>query len=215
MHYLSEMGVAKLQLFVRFCNVVGLFPFRMVLDNETKEFKRFDSHWRHPSNWWFTLLFVGFILFLLAFNYVQYKKMSQDVIPFLTKVEIVAIFLYFININILNSIPRLFLLHFRHLKTAFECLHRIDRVLNRMSHAPCTTRQRTLFGVSNCFGGVFIWFTVNIQKCHVFNSCTSLLKDDRSMDHIVLLGWIINEWNPYDNCCSISPFIYQFCYIAS
>ena len=57
-------GVERLRLLFLVCNVSGLLPFRMVLDAQTKRFKRFESHWRHPTNWWFIILLIGQICFL-------------------------------------------------------------------------------------------------------------------------------------------------------
>ena len=70
--FAAKMGVERLQLLVRFCNLIGLFPFRMILNEQTNQFHRFDRHWRHPSNWWFTFLCVGFIVFIFPFAYFNY-----------------------------------------------------------------------------------------------------------------------------------------------
>jgi hypothetical protein len=140
------MGVERLQLFVRFCNVCGLIPFRMVCD-ERNQFKRFDRHWRHPANWWFTFLLTKYFVLVILFMYNGSLKNREEVNQVLTKVEITALMLYLITNNSLLSIPRLVLIHLRHWETAIECLHRIDRILNKMPHhTSCTTRQRTMFG---------------------------------------------------------------------
>ena len=68
------MGIERLELCVRFCNIAGLFPFRMVLNRFNGKFLRFESHWRHPANWWLilsiTVHFVqgSFIIYLGLLN---------------------------------------------------------------------------------------------------------------------------------------------------
>jgi hypothetical protein len=146
------MGIERLQPFVRFCNVCGLIPFRMVLD-EVKRFKRFEGHWRHPGNWWFTLLLVGYILSLILLVYINLKKVSTDDASLVASLKFVHLFafaLYFTNFIIICSLPRLFLLRFRNLENALEIVLRIDGGLNKLglSHATCTTQRRTVIGVS-------------------------------------------------------------------
>ena len=146
------MGVEQLQLLVGFSNVTGLVPFRMVLDEITGKFKRFDGHWRHPSNWWFTFILIAQILNLIAAYYftlfVIFDSVEDIVSLFLVYKFLVL--LYLLNFSILLWIPRFFLFQFRHLETAFECLLATDRILETFSHPPCTSRRRTQFGMAFC-----------------------------------------------------------------
>ena len=144
---LSEaMGLDQLQLFVRFCNLSGLLPFRMILDEQTRRFKRFEGHWRNAANWWCSfvivsqlLAFFGNIYILIVLILPEHKELSL--------VQHFVHSLYFSNyfFFILLS-PRLFLFRFRHFETAFEFLHRIDRMIGTAGSS-CTTRRRTIIGI--------------------------------------------------------------------
>ena len=63
------MGLESLKLFFYLSNVSGLFPFRMALEESTGKFKRFDVHWRHPSNWWFIFHLIGNLIQLIIIFY--------------------------------------------------------------------------------------------------------------------------------------------------
>ena len=157
-------GIERLQLFVRFCNFCGLIPFRMVFDDETKQFKRFEGHWRHPANWWFALLLVGHILsinLLVYFNWKQFYTVDSSLVASLTFVHLFALALYSTNFIVLISLPRFFLIRSRNLETALETLDRIDSWMNKVPRAPCTTRRRTLIGFSLIFCFVRDYLNIN------------------------------------------------------
>ena len=142
------MGIERLLLCVRLCNVCGLIPFRMVLDEQTFRFKRFERNWKHPSNWWFTFLCVGFIVFIFPFAYFNYTFIPGEGGK-ITIFFIGVLALYFFNYLFLVSIPRLFLLRFNHFETALETLDKIDRFMaGKMRSVPaCTARLRTFIGI--------------------------------------------------------------------
>ena len=148
------MGVERLQLFVRFCNVCGLLPFRMILDPVSGRFKRFDSHWRHPANWWFLLQLIPYPILLSIAVYYAFTVFMTDKTESMTAVLSVAVMLYGFNVFALNSIHRLTLFRLRQLETAIEILDRVDRVLDKMIRIPCTNRRRTLITIGYCLFGV-------------------------------------------------------------
>lgn len=120
------MGVERLQLFVRYCNVCGLFPFRMVLNRELGLFKCFDANWRHPANWWFVFLLIGHIAFLFMFVRTGFSQLTTDTDHLLTYVHLVVLVMYLSDVIAFISTPRIFLFHIRHLESAIDILHRID-----------------------------------------------------------------------------------------
>ena len=83
---------------------------------------------------------------------------------FIPVVLAVVLILYAFNVFALNSIPRLLLFRLRHLETAVEILDRIDRVLEKMPHAPCTTRQRTIIVIVWSLLLVYIRISSNFQS---------------------------------------------------
>ena len=147
------MGVERLQLLVRFCNVCGLLPFRMVLDEPTMRFKRFDGHWRHPANWWFALHLMGQIFLTLQIVYMIWSSNTEsNKSTNLSSVYFVVFLLFILNFVILLWCPRIFLSRRRHLEVAIELIHRIDGTLTKiLQEMPCTTRRRTLVGISISF----------------------------------------------------------------
>jgi hypothetical protein len=142
-----------LQLFVRFCNLTGLLPFRMILDEQTGRFKRFEGHWRHAANWWCSFVGVCQILAFIGIAYV----FTFLILPKDYELNLIYKFvycLYFLNhfFFILLS-PRLFFFRYHHLQTAFEFLHRTDRMIGT-AKSSCTTRRRTIIGILIIFTGV-------------------------------------------------------------
>ena len=142
------MGVEELHLFVRFCNVTGLFPFRMVLDELTGRFKRFDGNWRHASNYWFILLLISQVFNIILVIYVTRYMLTYGNIQTESHVLALAIGLNIANYLISILIPRLLLFRLRHLETALQHLVRIDRVLARIIPLPnkCRSQRRTIIG---------------------------------------------------------------------
>ena len=157
------MGLESLQLFINFSNISGLFPFRLVVDEQTGRFKRLVGHWRHPANWWFTLLLIGQVYNIILITFVTWITQRNRSLSYV----------YFLSIglnpgNYLNTIliPRLFLFRIRHLEDAIGHLVSIDRILTRIIPMPlsCNSRQRTLAGFS-----VSLFFMVNTIQ-HNFNN---------------------------------------------
>ena len=144
----AKMGVERLKLLIRCCNVFGLLPFRMVLNNHTKQFKRFDNHWRHPANWWFSMLLIGHIFFSVVFIYFSWINLTREDSKSLTTVHLVGLVLLFVNFTIMFLIPRLFLLRIQHLEIAFDILHRIDGRLAKISPSRDTVLRRTYVGIA-------------------------------------------------------------------
>ena len=64
-------GLAKLGLFVRFCQICGFIPFQMEIDSQTKIFKRFTFSFRHLLTWWYVSvqIVIGISIGLLWFYY--------------------------------------------------------------------------------------------------------------------------------------------------
>ena len=151
------MGLESLRLFMLFCNVTGLFPFRLVADEQTGRFKRLVGHWRHPANWWFTLLLIGQVYFIIldvSCTAIVNGKRFLDGHQSFSVVFVLTIVLELASFLIMVLIPRLFLFRIRHLESALEHLIRIDRILTRFipaRHLSCSNRQRTLAGISIIF----------------------------------------------------------------
>ena len=51
-------GLEKLRPFVRFCQIVGFFPFRMETDLQSGKLKRFTFSFRHPVTWWYMMILI-------------------------------------------------------------------------------------------------------------------------------------------------------------
>ena len=145
---LNNMGVERSHIFVRFCNVSGLFPYRMVLDLLTGRFKRFDSHWRHAANYWFILLLIGQVNNIILVTYMTWRLLTYGDQMYGNKIYALAISLNVVNFVFLIFIPRLLLFRLRHLEVALQHLVRIDRLLARIISVPdyCSNQRRTIIG---------------------------------------------------------------------
>lgn len=113
-----------------------------------------------------------------------------------------ALMLYLFTNNSLLIIPRLVLIHFRHWDIAIECLDRIDRILNQMSHNSCTTRQRTIFGFCVMIGMVFI---LQVFSNRIYFQIY-LVKGHHDVDYVSAFVFPIYYWI----CHDYSNFIIHF-----
>ena len=149
------MGIERLQLFARISNVCGLFPFRMIVDEGTGEFKRFDASWRHPTNWWFLLLLIGHVYFAVVWIYFSWLHLTTYESQSLTTVHLVVLMLFFAIVLILLSIPLLFIIFSRHLETAINILNRFDHKFSKIHRGFCSDRSRTYVGIAITLISVF------------------------------------------------------------
>ena len=156
-HSVAVMGMERLRLLFCYCNVVGLFPFRMVINKDTNEFKRFDNQWRHPSNWWFATLLIAQIVYIIWTIYWQIFLFLSE-----SKLPTIYLFIYTLHLSdyvLMIAIPRIFLFHFRNLETALETLHQITRLLPKNSHTSCGINRRLVVGIL----ASFLWvYSLNI-----------------------------------------------------
>jgi hypothetical protein len=142
------MGIERLHLFVRICNVCGLFPFRMIVDKATGKFKRFDGSWRHPANWWFLLLvLIGHTYFSVSWVNFSWLHLTIDNDQHIS-VHLIVFMLFLAILLILFSIPLLFLFFYRRFETAIEILNRVDKKLAKVNHGVCSDRWRMYFGIA-------------------------------------------------------------------
>ena len=146
-HCTITMSLQNLQLLFRFCNVSGLFPFRLELDEQTGRFKRLVGHWRHPVNWWFILLLIGQVYNIILINYQTWISLTDGHHSY-SFLVVLIIALNYGNYLIMILIPRLVLFRIRHLEAALHHLARIDHILTRIIRIrfSCTSRQRTVTG---------------------------------------------------------------------
>lgn len=141
------MGIERLQLLSRWCNVCGLFPFRMISDEGTGELKRFDGSWRHPANWWFILLLIGHVYFAVIWIYFSWLHLTTYESQSLTTVHLVVLMLFFAIVLTLLSIPILFIFFYRHLETAIEILNHFDHKFSKIHCGFCSDRMRMYVGI--------------------------------------------------------------------
>lgn len=143
------MGIERLELCVRFCNIAGLFPFRMVLNRFNGKFLRFESHWRHPANWWLILSITVHFLQGSFIIYLGLLNLFYNLIRALPTAALVAYVFDLLNFVLFGFITRLLLLRFRHLEKAFNQLKKIDRLFfDKFCYSfSCKTRRRTLIGI--------------------------------------------------------------------
>ena len=186
------MGVERLQLLFRSCNASGLLPFRMVLDAQTKRFKRFENQWCHPTNWWFLIVLIGqsfFVYFIIDYlRWIIFEEFESKLTVFS------AIFILgMLNYVVLCLSLRLFLFRFRHLENAMEIFHKVDRLLTKSFRAaPCHARQRTFIGLTLNFIGVIFYFS--------FSNCRVYLHSD------IIFDVIIDCWFKFGSDSSIIKY---------
>ena len=150
------MAIERLQLFVRFGNISGLLPFRMVVDVETGKFKRFNFSWYHPANWWFIfLLIIQSTLTILNFHVTWTVNSNEFMYTLSSGIDT-------LSFTILMWTPRLLLFHLRKMWMVFDSLGRIDRHLDKYNQInQCSIRRQTIIGIIICFALVMFYLRLS------------------------------------------------------
>ena len=180
----SKMKVGRLQLFARFCNFAGLFPFRLVLDGETGKFKRFDCRWLHPASVWFAVVLIGQLSFTILIICVNLKFFMASN----SLVYRVSMLMDVCNFLIVSWAPRLFLFHIRKVEKTIHSLIYFDRMLVKCHRRSSNIRRRIIIYIIICLvtvllskilldlllfkkrGFVIVIFVDGDHHCHILHS---------------------------------------------
>ncbi len=148
----------SLHLLVRWCQLIGLSPFRMERHPSTGRFRRFAFSWRHPLTcWWLYLnvLVSGLLFYVLRnqwslpLNWASPRpKLIVDTIR-----QIVQLYL-----------PLVGTFRCKALAKTSRYLREFDRFTANHSVPPCPARKRTAIAI------VFTLISVNKSKKKVFFS---------------------------------------------
>ena len=134
---------------VRWCQVIGLSPFRMEKDPQTGRFQRFAFSWRHPLAWWWLALkatYLAVTLVWVARNWQLVSLLAESENYSTTTKLLVQV--SFINLTLAQFIfPEVVAYRYSLLARISRRLRRTDDLLADYSCPSCTTRKRSVIGI--------------------------------------------------------------------
>lgn len=139
----------RLDLLVRWCQWMGLSPFRMERDAETGKFLGFRFTWTHPLTvWWLAskvLNAAGCVVWTRVFWGLSQRQFVEGGAK--TTEKLVNEAVYFIYVASWLLTPELLVLRSRQLANASRHLSEFDRRLENLDGPPCSTRKWTVVGL--------------------------------------------------------------------
>lgn len=152
-----SLTVEELRPFLRFCQCVGLIPFRMEMDPITKKFWRFSFSLKYPITWWYILLLfltlIGVYLNLVAvasFRMVSDLVAIPDMPMLQTTITMTSMFTLFVRI-IISFGARLILLRHSALGKMLQLVQQVEDDLKIAS-----PDVKTIVGRRILYGGIFV-----------------------------------------------------------
>ena len=157
-------GQERLDLLVRWCQLIGLVPFRMERDAESGRFLRFSFSWRHPlTYWWLTckILYVtAYVwhilhrLILIEGGTIRSQSTDAELLVQVVGIVFAAITCLFI--------PETLVFRFSYFSKASRYLHEFDTLLEDHHVPACSTRKFTVTGIVSALILVFGPFSLYV-----------------------------------------------------
>ena len=148
-------GQERLDLLVRWCQLIGLVPFRMERDAESGRFLRFSFSWRHPLTYWWLTWKIIYIAAIVFYNtakcfYIEERAsqfQSKEVLVFVVGVALTTATRFFI--------PETLVFRCSYFSKASRHLHEFDTLLEDHHVPACSTRKFTVIGIVSALVLVF------------------------------------------------------------
>ncbi len=138
-------GQENLDWLVRWCQLIGLSPFRMERHPESGRFQRFAFSWRHPLTCWWLLLKVVHAAVSVVWTWTGWV-LTSAIIPSSTTLAINQFML--LNLTASQLIfPEVIGLRYPLMARVSRRLLEVDAFLADRGCPPCTTRKRTAAAV--------------------------------------------------------------------
>ncbi len=142
-------GQENLHLLVRWCQLIGLSPFRMEKHPETGRFQRFSFSWKNPlTAWWlgFKVLLVAMSVWLVVEEW-RLMLNGSDIYSYLAT----KTFNYVSHTTMQIStfiFSEVLVLRYSSLAKTSRHLRAFDDAMVNSSCPPCSTRKRTAIGIA-------------------------------------------------------------------
>jgi len=140
-------GQERLDLLVRWCQLIGLVPFRMERDAESGRFLSFSFSWRHPLTYWWLS---SKILYVVAL-YFNMKSVWEGKFVSSTEEPIGVKMIDLISNNILHFTafitPEILVSRWALFSKASRILGEFDTMIEKLDFPSCSTRKRSVIGI--------------------------------------------------------------------
>ena len=138
-------GQERLDLLLRWCQLINLSPFRMERNAETGRFLRFRFSWRHPLTYWWLTCKVVYVAALSLLNAIEIKSFTTPDGSTTSRLTYTVIMMLLFFSNLL--LPELLALNCSLHSEASRLLEEFDGMIEKLDGPKCSTRYRTVIGV--------------------------------------------------------------------
>ena len=147
-------ALEEMRPFVRFCQFVGFFPFRMEIDRRTEKFRQFSFSWRYPITWWFVeLALIHVVSYFLIYTNIL-KSSEADKLPLIIYASLTTSgAIYFC---VLLSARYWITFRLSSLRRVIELVRQIEIRLREHPDCNSTMKRRIIVGLTCTFFWVFI-----------------------------------------------------------
>ena len=149
LHPIMRCGQERLDLLVRWCQLIGLVPFRMERDAESGRFLRFSFSWRHPLTYWWLTCKILYVTAYVSYNLNRWTTLEKKVAIYQsTKTEILVLFVGTVfSATTCLFIPETLVFRCSYFSKASRHLHEFDTLLEDHHVPACSTRKFTVIGI--------------------------------------------------------------------
>lgn len=126
-----------LRPFIRICQTIGIFPFRMEIDAETGHFKQFSFSFLNPVTCWHGLLFVSVSLPHLIYSTVE---LNGTVV-----IEIIFECIHNLTKLLILSFP---FMCYTHIRNSGALVQEFDETLRSFPNSCCNLTRRVYLSIS-------------------------------------------------------------------
>ena len=150
-------GQERLDLLVRWCQLIGLVPFRMERDAESGRFLSYSFSWRHPLTYWWLTCKILYVTAYVSYNLNRWTTLEKKVAIYQsTKTEILVLFVGTVfSATTCLFIPETLVFRCSYFSKASRHLHEFDTLLEDHHVPACSTRKFTVIGIVSALVLVF------------------------------------------------------------
>ena len=142
-------GQERFDLLLKWCQLIGLAPFRMERDAESGRFLRFRFSWRHPLTYWWlggkAVYAAGFTFSKLhRWIFMEQKPVAREIAA--TEILVSAVG-NTLSIVTFFCAPETLVLCVAHFSKASRYLNEFDAMLENRRVPACSTPKFTVIGI--------------------------------------------------------------------
>ena len=185
-------ALEEMRPFFRFCQFLGLLPFRMEIDMRTGKFRQFSFSWQNPITWWC----VALSLIQLAIYYIFMSPVLED--PELSKLPTtinISLSISGVIYFVVDLSSRYWLtVRFFAFRKATQLMRQVEQNLEEHPDCKCTIKRRMIFGLAITFS--YVANSYNLNSLNYLNTWIILIT--------YFFRWYSHFYYPRKFCTTVS-----------